>query len=109
MKSIGNLSQSERAAYRPVVLPGVGTLSVKRIGAEMSGDKIQAPVNVVDFTPHEQAGENIIVVMQSIGLSHEEARSSYDQWLEQMRSGDSIIIESVRVLSGSEFRADPQM
>ena len=100
MATIDKLIYDALAGRRSVVLPGVGTLEVKRRGAQKISDtQIMPPQNVVVFSPDEimQGTESIVsLIATDRAVGEEEAVAIYGSWLEETRRDDGyILIESV--------------
>lgn len=89
-----------------VVLPGVGSLEVKRRRAKkVSDDRMIPPQNVVVFTEDEVAeGESVIYLLSSAGgIDENESKALYESWLESARSDKGIDIKEVGEVRDGKF------
>lgn len=105
MKAIEKIIFNELAARRAVVLPGVGTLAVKRHAAAADHGKMKAPVNQVLFSAKEAVdAPTLLQLMERMGVAKNDAEQAYGQWLEGVRNaGDEIGIKGVGLLNGETF------
>jgi hypothetical protein len=107
MTNIDRLIFDSLAARRSVVLPGEGTLEVRRRGArKISDTRIVPPQNVVIFIPDEKQGaQNVVtLVMNAAGVDEHAAGEEYLSWLEAARrADDSLAIGEVGEIKGGEF------
>jgi cell division septation protein DedD len=107
MTSIDRLIYDALAARRGVVLPGEGTLEVRRRGArKISDTQIVPPQNVVVLTPgeDERARSIISLLMDDRDVNQQEAESRYGSWLETSRRDDgSLSIDGVGDVRDGEF------
>ncbi len=94
------------ARRQSVVLPGVGSLEVKRRKARRISDtEIQPPANVGVFSEGELEGASSVVSMLARqGISPDEAWNTYNSWLEGARREDgSVVIDGVGEIRDGHF------
>lgn len=106
MSTVDKVIYDALAKRQNVVLPGVGSLVVKRRGAKkMPGDRIIPPQNVVTFTLDEIAeGESVIYLLTSTGgVDETEAETLYGSWLDSARSDRGIAIKDVGEVRDGKF------
>jgi cell division septation protein DedD len=110
MKSIDSLIYDALAGMRSVLLPGEGTLEIRRRGAKKISDtRMIPPQSVVVFTPHEAEGaENILSLMMATGeVDYPRAAELYGEWLDSVRRPDgSMAIEGVGETGDGGFIVD---
>lgn len=106
MSTVDKIIYDALAGRQNVVLPGEGSLMVKRRGAKkMPGDRIIPPQNVVSFTREEVAeGESVVYLIASAGNAGEdEAKTLYESWLESARSDKGLNIKDVGEVRDGKF------
>jgi hypothetical protein len=106
MSTVDKVIYDALAGRQSVVLPGVGSLVVKRRGAKkMPGDRIIPPQNVVSFTEDEIAeGESVVYLLASTrGVNEVDARALYDSWLESAGSDKGMAIKDVGEVRDGKF------
>lgn len=106
MSTVDKVIFDALAKRQNVVLPGVGSLEVKRRKAKkVSETRIIPPQNVVVFTTEEIAeGESAVYLLSSAGDSgEEEAKSQYEAWLESARSDKGVNIKEVGEIKDGKF------
>jgi hypothetical protein len=112
MTTIDKLIHDSLAARRGVVLPGEGTLEVRRRGAKKISDtRLAPPRNVVVLIPDEKENvRSVVALMVAEGgvTDVEEAVAAYGSWLEgAFRADGSFVIEGVGELQDGVFVTDP--
>ncbi|MDR2890121.1 MAG: SPOR domain-containing protein [Alistipes sp.] len=107
MNSVDKIIFDALAARRTVVLPGVGSLEVKRRKPKrISETEIIPPQNVVVFSPHEiEGGDRIDTLLTVPGETGEhEAAAMYEAWLTEARADDgSVAIEDAGEIRDGRF------
>ncbi len=95
-----------------VVLPGVGSLEVKRRKAKKVSDtRIIPPQNVVVFNPAEIAeGESVVFLLAAAeDIDDREARTKYKSWLESAGSDNGLDIDEVGGIKDEKFVIAPPL
>lgn len=107
MSTVDKVIYDALVKRRNVVLPGIGSLEVKRRKAKKVSDtRIIPPQNVVVFTTDELAeAETAVYLLTAEGISEDEARTLYESWLEGARSEDGVDIENVGEIRDGKFVA----
>ncbi len=106
MSTVDKVIFDALAKRQNVVLPGVGSLEVKRRKAKkVSETRIIPPQNVVVFTPEEIAeGESVVYLLAATGgANEEEANTLYQSWLENARSGKGVNIKDAGEIADGKF------
>ena len=82
MGKVDKLIFNELASHRAVTFPGIGTLWVEHVPADMSGDKVRPPQNKVRYTskPHEGA-RTVAEIIGLQGAGPADAEKEYNEWL----------------------------
>jgi len=114
MKTVDRIIFDALAARRGVVLPDVGTLEVRRVGARRISDtRIAAPQNELSFAPEwgsGTAGSLVSMIAADQGLNESEASSVYREWLDAARREDgSVDLGAVGEVRDGEFVASKEM
>lgn len=110
MKAIDKIIFNVLASRRSVVLPGVGTLAVERRPAVVSGKDVKAPENRVVFSETEREGVPTLPgLMELMGVDPQQAQSNYDEWLNEVSSGNGLMIEGVGTLRQTSFTPSPEL
>jgi hypothetical protein len=103
MNGIDKLIFNELSSHRAVLLPEVGALSVVR--STDSGN----PINKVVFSSRDVSGsESVVSLMETLGMERAKAVEIYQQWLDNSKTEDGLIINGVGVLKDGEFTADAE-
>lgn len=104
---VNKLISNTLAQGRDLFLPGVGTLVVRRNAASRAGNtKMAPPCRTVTFTG-EQRGESVVeLIVSRAGVDNARAEEIYQQWLEQVKSGETISIEGVGTIANRKFTED---
>ena len=107
VSEVNKLISNTLVQGRDLFLPGVGTLVVRRNAASRAGStKMAPPTRTVTFTG-EQRGENIVALISSTaGVDSARAEEIYQQWLEQVKKEDVVIIEGVGTIKDRTFTED---
>ncbi len=106
MSTVDKVIFDALAKRQNVVLPGVGSLEVKRRKAKkVSDNRIIPPQNVVVFNTEEIAeGESIVYLLAtSEDTDDREARAKYKSWLEEAASDKGLNIRNVGEISDEKF------
>jgi hypothetical protein len=113
MTTIDRLIYDALATRRSVVMPGLGTLEVRRRGAKKISDtQIIPPHNVVVFIPDEKESAQSVVAMTAAdqGVNYESAAALYAGWLEGARQTDgTLVIEGVGEVNDGVFAATEEL
>lgn len=90
-----------------VVLPGVGSLEVKRRKAKkVAENRIIPPQNVVVYTADELAeAESAVYLLAAGGATEDEAQALYNSWLEGAKSDEGWVIENAGEIKNGKFTA----
>jgi flagellar basal body-associated protein FliL len=111
MSTVDKVIYDALVGRQSVVLPGVGSLVVKRRGAKkMPGDRIIPPQNVVSFTEEEIGeGESVVYLLSSAGeIGEADAAAAYAEWLEGARSDKGVaIVDAGEIRDGKFVVAQP--
>lgn len=106
MTTVDKVIYDALAKRRNVVLPGAGSLEVKRRKAKkVADDRIIPPQNVVSFVEDEIAeGDSVIYLLTAGGeISDKEARETYGAWLKKARTDSGIVIKGVGEVRDGKF------
>lgn len=106
MSTVDKVIYDALARRRSVVLPGEGSLEVKRRKAKkVAEDRIIPPQNVVSFTKDEIAeGESVTDLLVSANdIGEKEAKETYKAWLKKARTEKGIDIEGVGEVRDGKF------
>lgn len=107
VSEVNKLISNTLVQGRDLFLPSVGTLVVRRNAASRAGStKMAPPTRTVTFTG-EQRGENIVALISSTaGVDSTRAEEIYQQWLEQVKKEDAVVIEGVGTIKNRTFAED---
>jgi hypothetical protein len=112
MSTVDKVIYDALAKRHSVILPGVGSLVVKRRSAKkMPGDRIIPPQNVVSFTEEEIAeGDSVVLLLTAEGeLGDADAAAQYASWLEGARSERGLAIEDAGEVRDGKFVIAPSL
>ena len=90
-----------------IYLPSVGTLSVVRRSATFSSkNELLPPRFGVEYSSNNCAKSLIDIISVEVGVDAKRAEEIYSRWLDRVREGSVVVIESVGVLRDKGFEAD---
>lgn len=106
MSTVDKVIFDALAKRQNIVLPGIGSLEVKRRKAKkISEDRIIPPQNVVVFNPDEIAeGESVVYLLASADdTSDSEAKAKYISWRDSARAPQGLNIENAGEIKDGKF------
>ncbi len=108
MNEVSKVIFDALVARQRVVLPGAGSLEVKRRKAKKISDtQIVPPQNVVLFSTKEPENDDTVadLLVAETGISRFNAGPKYEEWLEGARTPEGLVIEDVGEIYNGEFAA----
>lgn len=104
---VNKLIANALLTHRRVVIPGVGTLSVVRCGAErLSRRRIAPPHYEVRFGA-EQEGETLVtLIARAASCDGAEAQDIFDRWLQKSYAEGVLTLPGIGTVRSGGFRAE---
>lgn len=109
-EEIGRIVRHRLAAEETVLLPGIGSLGVRRTPARrLSATRIAPPCRSVEFSSAEQGVSLVDTIARAASCTPEQAQDAYRRWLDKSRDPQSgrLTIVGVGTLFQKSFRPDP--
>lgn len=109
-EEIGRIVRHRLAAEETVLLPGVGSLGVRRTPARrLSATRIAPPCREVEFSSAERGVSLVDTIARAASCTPEQAQGAYRRWLDKSLDPQSRQLEIVGVgtLFQKSFRPDP--
>lgn len=109
-EEIGRIVRHRLAAEETVLLPGVGSLGVRRTPARrLSATRIAPPCREVEFSSAERGVSLVDTIARAASCTPEQAQGAYRRWLDKSLDPQSRRLEIVGVgtLFQKSFRPDP--
>ena len=88
------------------MLPTVGTISVSRVPATLSGSRVTPPRYKVEFGSTTEGRTITDIIAHCAAIDIREAEDIYRRWLDKSRKDAVITIEGVGILRHKSFTAD---
>lgn len=104
--AVNNLIYNTLVKERRVVLPTVGTISVSRVPATLSGSRVTPPRYKVEFGSTTEGRTITDIIAHYAAIDIREAEDIYRRWLDKSRKDAVITIEGVGTLRHKSFTAD---
>lgn len=109
-EEIGRIVRHRLAAEETVLLPGIGSLGIRRTPARrLSATRIAPPCRSVEFSSAEQGVPLVDTIARAAACTPEQAQDAYRRWLDKSRDPQSgrLTIVGVGTLFQKSFRPDP--
>lgn len=109
-EEIGRIVRHRLAAEETVLLPGIGSLGIRRTPARrLSATRIAPPCRSVEFSSAEQGVSLVDTIARAASCTPEQAQDAYRRWLDKSRDPQSgrLTIVGVGTLFQKSFRPDP--
>lgn len=109
-EEIGRIVRHRLAAEETVLLPGIGSLGIRRMPARrLSATRIAPPCRSVEFSSAEQGVSLVDTIARAASCTPEQAQDAYRRWLDKSRDSQSgrLTIVGVGTLFQKSFRPDP--
>ena len=90
-----------------VLLPGVGSLAIRRtVATTNSAGEMVPPKRKVAFSTDGRGQSIVDIIGKVAAVEAARAQEIYDGWLKSVKSGETVTIEGVGVLAGEKFNTD---